>query len=52
MANQGDLFRDLVERVTGKETALTLDLENVGLELGDRRITLNGRVNLSMSTLK
>ena len=47
------ILTDLLERVTGKESTLALDLDDVGVDLGEgRKVVLRGRVRLSLSSLK
>lgn len=47
------LLTDLLDRVTGKESSLALDLDDVGVDLGEgRKVVLRGRVRLSLSSLK
>ena len=47
------LLTDLLERIAGKESAISIDMDNVGVDLGEgRKLTLVGKVNISLSTLK
>lgn len=49
----GSPLLELLERVAGKESSLSLDLDNVGVDLGEgRRVVLNGKVNINVSALK
>ncbi|MEM3086435.1 MAG: hypothetical protein QXO51_05430 [Halobacteria archaeon] len=44
---------ELLERVAGKESSLSLDLDNVGVDLGEgRRVVLNGKVHVNVAALK
>jgi len=44
---------DLFDRVAGKESSISIDLEDVGLDLGEgRKYTATGSVKLSLSMLK
>ena len=44
---------DLLNRITGKESTLTIDLDNVGIDLGgEKKVTLTGRLNMSIVTLR
>ncbi len=44
---------DLLERIAGKESSLSLDLDNVGVDLGEgRRVVLNGKVHVNVAALK
>jgi hypothetical protein len=44
---------DLLDRIIGKESALSIDMDNVGIDLGEgRKIILSGKVNISFTTLK
>lgn len=47
------LLTDLLERIAGKESAISVDMDNVGVDLGEgRKLTLTGKVNISLATLK
>ena len=48
---QGPIL-DLVDKITSKETALHVDMEDVGGRLFGRSLRLMGRVNISLGTLK
>lgn len=41
-----------LDRIAGKESALELDLNKVGLTVGDWKATLDGKVDLRLSILK
>ncbi len=44
---------ELLERIAGKESSLSLDLDNVGVDLGEgRRVVLNGKVHVNVAALK
>lgn len=44
---------ELLERVAGKESSLSLDLDNVGVDLGEgRRVVLNGKIHVNIAALK
>ncbi|MBI4362041.1 MAG: hypothetical protein HY558_02600 [Euryarchaeota archaeon] len=44
---------ELVDRVMGKESSMTVDLDEVGVDMGNgRRLVLNGKVHVNVSTLK
>lgn len=43
---------DVLDRITGKESAVELNLDDVGLDLGeDRKLTATGTVRVSVKTL-
>ena len=47
------VLTDLLNRLLGKESALSIDLDNVGVDLGEgRQINVSGKMNLSLTTLK
>jgi hypothetical protein len=53
MAEEKGIVSEWLDRITGKESTLSIDLDNVGIDLGgDRKIVLNGKINLSIVTLK
>lgn len=44
---------ELLERVAGKESSVSLDLDNVGVDLGEgRRVVLNGKIHVNIAALK
>ncbi len=47
------LVLSILDRVRGKETALSLNLEKVGLDFGeDRKFLMNGELRLTIQTLR
>lgn len=50
--NARKAVNDVLDRVTGKESAVELNLDDVGLDLGeDRKVTATGTVRFSVKTL-
>lgn len=43
---------EFLDRIQGKESVLSLDLEDVALGLGDRRIQASGNIRLSSVILR
>ena len=42
---------DILERITGKESLFTLDLEDVGLEMGERKLGATGNIKIKVKAL-
>ena len=46
-------INDVFDRISGKESSVSIDLEDVGLNLGeDKRYTATGSIKVSLTTLK
>ena len=45
-------FLDLIDKITEKETSLSIDIEDVGGRLFGRSLRLLGKVNIDLGTLK
>ena len=46
-------INDVFDRISGKESSVSIDLEDVGLNLGeDKRYTATGNIKVSLTTLK
>lgn len=53
LSEEKGVVSELLDKITGKESTLSIDLDDVGIELGEnRKVTLNGKINLSIVTLK
>ncbi len=51
-ANARKAVNDVLDRVTGKESAVELNLDDVGVDLGeDRKVTATGTIRFSVKTL-
>lgn len=51
--NVRDVINDVFDRISGKESSVSIDLEDVGLNLGeDKRYTATGSIKVSLTTLK
>ena len=50
--NARKAVNDVLDRVTGKESAVELNLDDVGVDLGeDRKVTATGTIRFSVKTL-
>jgi hypothetical protein len=51
--NARSVINDVFDRISGKESSVSIDLEDVGLNLGeDKRYTATGSIKVSLTTLK
>ena len=45
-------FLDLIDKITDRETSISLNIEDAGVKLFGRHLSLLGRVNIGLGTLK
>ena len=53
MAEEKGILTEWLDRLTGKESTLAIDLDDVGIDLGgDRKVVVNGKIRLGIITLR